>query len=465
VPARQCLLADGAELLGEFQGSGRTPAPYLIRRPDGRMLEVSPLLYLVAASLAGAADLDEVAHRVTSAGHRPVSVSSVSYLIDRKLRPLGIVAAEASEQEGRTRQVPVVPALGLAIRCAVLPASMVRGIARLLRPLFLPPAMLAVLLSLAATDGWLIAHHGAGAVGPEALFDPASLLIVVGLTLSAGMFHELGHATACHYGGARPGVIGVGIYLLWPVFYNDLNDSYRLPRRARLRADLGGVYFNAVFIVGLAGAYWVTGLAPLLLAILVQHVAIAQQFLPFVRLDGYYVVSDMAGVPDLFGRIRPTIAALARGRRPAGALADLAPRARAVVIGWMIATIPLLGGLTALLVLKLPAVLGAGWESLRLQAAMVVGAQSRGDTAAVLLHAVQAVVLAIPFAGLAGVTLRIIKGRRQTTASPPEQARLPVATEGSLAISRSLLVGASLLLVVAYLDSRSRGRRRWSFRR
>jgi putative peptide zinc metalloprotease protein len=44
-------------------------------------------------------------------------------------------------------------------------------------------------------------------------------------------------------------VIGVGIYLVWPSFFTNVTDSYRLSRAGRLRTDLGGVYFNAVFIV------------------------------------------------------------------------------------------------------------------------------------------------------------------------------------------------------------------------
>ena len=31
------------------------------------------------------------------------------------------------------------------------------------------------------------------------------------------------------------------------------------------------------------------------------------QLLPFVRLDGYYILSDLTGVPDLFARIKPTL--------------------------------------------------------------------------------------------------------------------------------------------------------------
>ena len=62
-------------------------------------------------------------------------------------------------------------------------------------------------------------------------------------------FHEIGHAAACRYGGGRPGGMGAGIYMVWPAFYTDVTDAYRLPRRARLRTDLGGIYFNAVIAV------------------------------------------------------------------------------------------------------------------------------------------------------------------------------------------------------------------------
>ena len=49
--------------------------------------------------------------------------------------------------------------------------------------------------------------------------------------------------------------MGVGIYLVWPAFYTDVTDSYRLPRAARLRTDLGGLYFNAIVAVATFGAW------------------------------------------------------------------------------------------------------------------------------------------------------------------------------------------------------------------
>ena len=50
---------------------------------------------------------------------------------------------------------------------------------------------------------------------------------MTGLILFSGFFHELGHAAGTRYGGASPGVMGVGIYLAFPAFYTDLTDSYR----------------------------------------------------------------------------------------------------------------------------------------------------------------------------------------------------------------------------------------------
>ena len=122
---------------------------------------------------------------------------------------------------------------------------------------------------------------------------------MLGSVVVATAFHELGHASACRYGGARPGVMGVGVYLVWPAFYCDVTDAYRLNRAGRLRTDLGGVYFNALFALLCGGVYAATGEEAALLAAFVQHILLLQQLLPLLRFDGYYVLSDLTGVPDI----------------------------------------------------------------------------------------------------------------------------------------------------------------------
>jgi hypothetical protein len=109
--------------------------------------------------------------------------------------------------------------------------------------------MVGVVAGVAAVDIWLFLFHGVTAGARNFVYRPLGPLLVAALLVVAGAFHELGHGTACRYGGGRPGRIGLGVYLVWPVFYRDATDSYRLDRRERLRTDLGGIYLDLVFVL------------------------------------------------------------------------------------------------------------------------------------------------------------------------------------------------------------------------
>jgi putative peptide zinc metalloprotease protein len=195
------------------------------------------------------------------------------------------------------------------------------------------------------------------------LLSPADLLIVVSLTVISAAFHECGHAAACRYGGAKPGRIGVGIYLVWPSFFTNVTDSYRLSRCGRLRTDLGGLYFNLIFILILAGLYTATSSQILLLVIAVTHLEMLEQLLPFVRFDGYFILSDLAGVPDLFARVVPILRSVLPGSRRDPRVGGLRPGARKLVIGWVACVIPLLTLTVGYLLIRLPAINRALWHS------------------------------------------------------------------------------------------------------
>ena len=135
--------------------------------------------------------------------------------------------------------------LSLMARAAIVPARPVRVAAEALRHLFTPALVAVVLAAWVAFDVWLVAVHGVGRGVEETVRQPAHMLAILGLMVTSAAFHELGHAAACRYGGAEPGAIGVGVYLVFPVFYTDVTDSYRLGRAGRVRTDLGGLYFNS----------------------------------------------------------------------------------------------------------------------------------------------------------------------------------------------------------------------------
>jgi putative peptide zinc metalloprotease protein len=430
-------LADGVELLGEYKDSGYSQPPSLVRRPDGQVIQMSALLYRVTCRIDGFRDPAGIADLVSADLGRLLTAEQVRYLITAKLLPLGIVTVGDAPAAAPPKASPL---LALRARGTLLSERAANAAGALLTPLFRGPVVAAVVVSITAVDWWLFAVHGLGGGLRQVLRDPVDLLIVLGLSLVSAVFHECGHAAGCRYGGARPGKIGVGIYLVWPAFFTNVTDSYRLSRAGRLRTDLGGLYFNAVFMLALASIYAATSSEVLLLVIAFTHLEMLEQLMPFVRFDGYFILSDLIGVPDLFARVAPIVKSALPGGRRDPRVTGLRRRARIVVTAWVLCVIPLLTFGIGYLVLYLPAVNRALWNSASLQAHLMTAAVHGHRYA---MAAVDAIGIALVTLSLAG-SLYIVTGlaRRLTALGLRWSAGRP---------ARRLLAGAAGLAALAGL--------------
>src|SRR5437764_2033342 len=363
-PTEKPRLSRGIDLIGQYEGSGFKEPPYIARRADGQVVQLAPLLYLIAELSDGERTNEEIAAAVSEAIQRGVSADNVRQLVDERLRPLGVIApADGSEPELQKAD----PLLALKLRAALVPERVVNAITKVFKPLFFPLVVLLVLGGLVAMDVWLFFFHGVAQSLREVLYSPALLMMMLGLVIVSAAFHECGHASACAYGGARPGVMGAGLYIVWPAFYTDVTDAYRLGKAGRLRTDLGGVYFNVIFILATAGAYALTGYEPLLLIIPFQHLEIMHQFLPFIRLDGYYIVSDLTGVPDMFARIKPTLASLLPWKKASDRVTELKPWVRVVVTAYVLTVVPLLLFMFGMMLINAPRIFSTAYDSFFVQ--------------------------------------------------------------------------------------------------
>jgi putative peptide zinc metalloprotease protein len=223
-------------------------------------------------------------------------------------------------------------------------------------------------------------------------------------------FHEMGHAAACRYGGGTPGKMGCGLYLAWPAFYTDVTDAYRLGRAARLRTDLGGIYFNIVIVVATVGAYLLTGFEPLLLLVVVQHFEIAHQLLPVVRLDGYYIVADLTGVPDLFARIGPILRSVLPWRATEPEVSALKRWVRVAVTLWVLIVVPLLLFELLVVLVHLPRILATGWASGSGLWDTAQGAFADGRALEGIAGVLQIIVLTLPIVGILLVLFKTATG-------------------------------------------------------
>ncbi|MGH3720930.1 MAG: hypothetical protein ACRDRI_19190 [Pseudonocardiaceae bacterium] len=402
--------------MGEYQGSGFREPRYIVRRADGQVIQLPRLLYLLAASLDGQRDLVQVAGVLSTGFGKVVSAEQVSYLIDNRLRPAGIVAPDpAAGQAGVApkMQMRPDPLLALQFRVGLVPERVVWRIAGMFALMFRPPVILAMLAGFAGLDVVIIARGGLGLIVPSALalvYQPALTLLVLALIVVSAAFHECGHVTACRYGGARPGVMGFGLYLVWPALYSTVTDSYRLGRAGRLRTDLGGVYFNAVFIAGMSLAYVETRAAWLLVAIVALHIETATQFLPMIRLDGYYILSDLIGVPDLFSRMGPALASMVPGRPTHPRVLELKPWVRQTITLWVLIVVPYLLSWLVGFVILVPRVLPVVWHRLTWLTHAVGRTAAAGQPAEAALGVVNIILLLLPWAGSLLLLGRMVRG-------------------------------------------------------
>ncbi len=411
------VLAEGVELIGETKGSGYREPPSLVRRADGQAIALTRLLYLVLEAVDGQRSTGEIADHVSTGFGKLVSRDNVRTLIASQLLPLGLLRlADGSQPEVRKAD----PLLGMRFRYTVTDPERTRRLTAPFAVLFNPLIVAAVCVAFLAACWWVLMVKGLASATHDAFANPGLVLLVLAVTVLSAGFHEFGHAAGARRGGATPGAMGAGLYLIWPAFFTDVTDSYRLGRGGRLRTDLGGLYFNAIVAVAIMGVWWATGFDALLLVVVTQILQMVRQLLPLVRFDGYHILADATGVPDLFQRIKPTLLGLLPWRRTEPAAQALKPWARTVVTVWVLVTVPLLVLSLVMMVLSLPRLLGTAGASVLKQQTGFSQALAAGDIAGAAVRILAIAAVGLPILGIAYILLRLV---RQLTAGLWQRTR------------------------------------------
>jgi putative peptide zinc metalloprotease protein len=116
---------------------------------------------------------------------------------------------------------------------------------------------------------------------------------------SSATIHEIGHATSAGYFGAKHGGIGGGFYLFTPVYFADVTDIWKLDKMKRIVVNLSGMYFELIFCSLLAFIGYVINNDTLLMISIIVCIKTLFNLNPFLRSDGYWVVSDLTSKPNL----------------------------------------------------------------------------------------------------------------------------------------------------------------------
>lgn len=133
------------------------------------------------------------------------------------------------------------------------------------------------------------------------------VIYILALALSK-ICHEFGHAYVAKAHGCKVPMFGVALMMGWPVLYTDTTDSWKIAsRKKRLQIGAAGVAVELV-IASLSLFLW--SISPegsvksalFLLSTTTWLMSIFVNFNPFMRFDGYYLMSDLLRVPNLESR-------------------------------------------------------------------------------------------------------------------------------------------------------------------
>ena len=185
---------------------------------------------------------------------------------------------------------------------------------------------LAVWVVLVAAGLWSLAGRYADlAAQSENMLAPDQLPLLALSFWLVKIFHEFGHAFACKRYGRREGsggevhVMGIMLLVFAPLPYVDASSAWAL-RRKWHRAIVGAAgMFVELAIAAVAAVVWAhtaAGSLPRAIAFNVLFIASVSTLLfngnPLLRFDGYYILSDLVEIPNLYQRARDYLYYLVR---------------------------------------------------------------------------------------------------------------------------------------------------------
>lgn len=291
-------------------GGDRSSRSYVVCDPDGgRFYRLGPREHAVLVALDGTRTREEVA---TLGDLTPTALDA---LLDR-LASLGLVDGTAGAPALEVARPARFRADGVTSLRLTLgdPDRVLRRLDAVLAPLTGAGAMLihagilvaGLALGLLQLDGLLASALRAPSVEVVAAMIATMAFALVG--------HEVAHVLTLMRFGGRPGPMGVMLFYGSPALFSDTTDAWRLPGRwqrgavaaagAVFQFWLGSLFALAFAVLdggeGIAPsmhpAYWVQWLA---LAVLANWLIALANLLPFVRLDGYWMLAAWADEPNL----------------------------------------------------------------------------------------------------------------------------------------------------------------------
>ena len=289
--------------LSPLDSSATTPQ-FVARDSGGKSFVLSESLKDILGMFDGERSLQQVALEVSRREGAVVSEAKIKEVIEKYLLAHGLVeqvqdndhdlpATARQDDAKRDRKSKFDFVFRIPLIKPAVAVWLADRFTWLYRPLIAGVAVVSIIFVHVAFYSELFRHR-------EALsFSAQQYLIAYSLVLCTAIFHEIGHAAACRTFKCEHGAIGFLLYIVFPAFYVNLSNAWRLSGRQRAIIDVGGVYFQLISSIPLFLVYALTGNAYCAAVIYSVDVMVLLSLNPFLKFDGYWLLVDLTGLVNL----------------------------------------------------------------------------------------------------------------------------------------------------------------------
>jgi len=276
--------------------------------PDQKKFQISHTASQIIEELVDKPlSIQELASKLSAKWNTDISVEDLLKAFESEKWPRGLVRkgygreCEALEDGAEERKQSSNLLGTFFIRHTLVPAGLLRRIAQRLTWLYERRFAAFAILTVLVVHGLLLQHLLAPSTRLLQAFrlSAAQYLAALGLMFAGVVVHELGHAVAAKRCGINPGEIGIGLYLIYPALYTELGFAWFLPRMQRVLIDAGGFYFQFLFTVPLYCLFRFTHTNIYLVVLLSLDFLFIASLFPLFKFDGYWLLSDGLGVPNM----------------------------------------------------------------------------------------------------------------------------------------------------------------------
>src|SRR5258705_9595112 len=331
---------------------------------SGRFFRFGELEQFIAEQLDGETPLDVVRQRTETRFAAPLPPESLAGFV-RSLEKSGLLVGEGEDQNRGVTSHGRVRGSLLYLRFRLFdPDRLFDRLVRRVRFCFTPSFLIVSSALIIFAVGLSVVAWADIRGDLSRLYRLSSIPLFLLISLGLATVHEFAHGLTCKRFGGEVHDLGFLLIYFTPSFYTNVSDAWLFPEKAkRLWVGFAGPYFE-LFLWALATFAWrVTDVDTwinyaALLVMTLSGIKTLFNLNPFIKLDGYYLLSDYLELPNLRKRSFRYVGGLVK--RLVGVrqriVTDPSPRERRVYVAY-----GLLGSVTSLSVLVYVAVTAGGY--------------------------------------------------------------------------------------------------------